>query len=242
MMLLDVTARYHPFEAFLYDSLVAPAVLETLLPFRDMVLATMKETSRILDVGCGGGQLAIEIARARPDLEVTGVDLSSSQLRRAKFRSAAAGARVDFIQASALDLPLPDASFDLVYSVDCLKHWPEKGRGLRECARLLRPGGMLFITEVNRDCTLRQGWNLVSKWRVPLPLRPFFVLPFFLFAAWRSLTVTEARTLAAPLGLEDLVVEPDPDGINWVMRGIKRRGVPEPLPYPMNQGEPPLVA
>lgn len=221
MMLLDVTSRYHPFEAFLYDSLVAPAVLETLLPFRDLVLATMKKNSRILDVGCGGGQLAIEIARARPDLVVTGIDLSSSQLGRAKKRGAAAGAKIDFIRASALDLPLPDASFDLVYSVDSLKHWPEKGRGLGECARLLRPGGMLYITEVNRDCTLRQGWSLVSKWRVPAPLRPFSVLSFFLFAAWRSLTVTEAHTLASPLGLEDVSVEPDPEGINWAMRGTK---------------------
>jgi len=43
-------------------------------------------------------------------------------------------------------------------------------------------------------------------------------------------------------GLEDVTVEPDPDGINWVMQGIKKHLVPERGPSPMNQGEPPPVA
>jgi ubiquinone/menaquinone biosynthesis C-methylase UbiE len=221
MMLLDVTARYNFLVAFLYDYIVAPAALSTMLPFKDTVHTAIKEGFRILDIGCGGGQLAIEIAKAEKDLGVDGVDLSISQLKRAKHRNLKARAKVDFIQASALDLPFPDESYDLVYSVYSLKHWPEKNRGLMECVRIVKPGGMLVITEVNRNCTLRAGIRFVRNWRIPSILRPFSVLPFFLFAVLRSLTVEEARSLAEPLTLNQITIEPDPAGINWTLKAMK---------------------
>ncbi|HVN72759.1 MAG TPA: class I SAM-dependent methyltransferase [Desulfomonilia bacterium] len=223
MVLFDITSRYNSLEAFLYDYLVAPAVFDTLLPFKDTVFAMMKEGSRILDIGCGGGQLAVELAKAKKGLDVTGVDLSISQLRRAKLRSMKAEVKVDFIRASALGLPLPDESIDLVYSVDSIKHWPDRGRGLRECVRVIKPGGMLFISEVNRDCTLGQGMRFVRNWRMPAVLRPFSVLSFFLFAVLRSLTLDEARALAVPLALDDVSVAPDLAGINWTIKAIKPR-------------------
>lgn len=221
MMLLDVTDRYNPFEAFLFDYFVAPAVFNTLASFKNAILGTVQEEGRILDVGCGGGQLAIDLKRTREGLDVTGVDLSMSQLRRAKLRDGKARTNARFIRASALELPFPDESFDLVYSVDCLKHWPDKSKGLMECIRLTRPGGMLLITEVDRDCTLGRGLKFVRNWRVPAVLKPFAIIPFFLFAVLRSLTMEEARALVEPLCLQDVTVEPGPAGINWTLKAIK---------------------
>lgn len=221
MMLLDVTAKYNPFEAFLFDYFVAPAVFETLSLFKETILAAVKEGCRVLDIGCGGGHLAIDLKSTRQGLDVIGLDLSISQLRRAKLRSTKARTNVHFIQASALELPFADESFDLVYSVDCLKHWPDKARGLRECIRLIKPGGMLLITEVNRDCTLRDGLQFVRTWTLPAILKPFAILPFFLFAVWRSLTMEEVRTLVEPLSLQNVTIESESASINWTMKAIK---------------------
>jgi len=221
MVLLDITSRFNSLEAFLYDYIVAPAVLSTMQPFKESLHGNAKEGARILDIGCGGGQLAIEIAKTRKDLGITGVDLSHSQVKRARSRGREAGVKIDFIQASAMDIPFADESFDLVYSVDCLKHWPEKPRGLMECIRLLKPGGMLFITEVNKDCTLGQGLRFVRNWRVPYVIRPFSVLPFFLFAVLRSLTIEKAWSLAEKLPMDEITLEPNADGINWTIRAIK---------------------
>jgi len=221
MVLFDITARFNFLEAFLYDYIVAPAVLANLQPFKETAYNTMKEGYRILDIGCGGGHLAVEIAKAEKSLYLNGVDLSFSQLKRANLRSMKAGLKMDFIQASACDLPFPDGSFDLVYSVDSIKHWPDRLKGLLECVRIVKPGGKLIITEVNRNCTLRQGIQFVRDWRVPAILRPFSVVPFFLFAVMRSLTVQEARSLTDMLSLDEVTIEPDAGGINWTMKAIK---------------------
>ena len=220
-MLLDITARYHPLEAFLFDYIVAPAVFHTLSSFKNTIFAAAKPGWRILDIGCGGGQLAIDLKRTDEGLDITGLDLSISQLRRARTRSMRARAGLRLVQGSALELPFPAESFDLVYSVDCLKHWPDKDKGLRECIRLLKPGGMLLITEVDRGCTLLSGLRFVRRWNVPAVLKPLSLFPFFLFAVWRSLSLEEARSLAQPLPLRDVVVEPGPAGVNWTIKAVK---------------------
>jgi len=223
MMLLDITARYHPLEAFLFDYIVAPAVLSTLSSFKSAILSAAEKGCKVLDIGCGGGQLAIDLKKTDEGLDVTGLDLSISQLRRARSRDAGARAGLHLVQASALELPFPDEAFDLVYSVDCLKHWPDKNKGLRECIRLLRPGGLLLITEVDRECTLQNGLRFVRRWNVPAIFRPLSILPFFLFAVRRSLSTEEARSLAEPLPLEDVVIEPGPAGVNWTLMALKPR-------------------
>jgi hypothetical protein len=90
-----------------------------------------------------------------------------------------------------------------------------------ECIRLIKPGGMLLITEVDRDCTLRHGLQFVRGWNVPAIVKPFSILPFFLFAVLRSLTKEDAYALIEPLPLQDVTIEPGPAGINWTLKAIK---------------------
>jgi tocopherol O-methyltransferase len=100
----------------------------------------------VLDVGCGIGGSSIYLA-GRLQAQVKGITLSPVQAQRARERAQAAGlgARVEFAVANALEMPFPEASFDLVWSLESGEHMPDKHQFLKECCRVLRPGGKLIL-------------------------------------------------------------------------------------------------
>lgn len=127
------------------------------------------------DLGCGAGQLAVELAQAAPELHVTGVDLSNLLLGQALRRAAAAGLthRVDFRTGDVERTPFADASLDLVVSTLSLHHWADPTAILNEVARILRPGGAFVIFDLRRDMAppLYVGLWLVTRYVVPRALR-----------------------------------------------------------------------
>src|SRR6266566_6707457 len=96
---------------------------------------------RVLDVGCGAGSIAKAVKRERPDLDVTGCDLSESALVTA--RADADG--VEFRLATAERLPFEDGTLDFVWIFDVLEHVDDPERVLREVARVLKPGAGFHI-------------------------------------------------------------------------------------------------
>lgn len=100
----------------------------------------------VLELGCGAAQWSISLAKlgAQP----VGLDLSPRQLEHA--REAMATADVDFplVEASAEDVPLDDASFDIVFCDHGAFNFADPMRLVPECARLLRPGGLLAFSMV----------------------------------------------------------------------------------------------
>jgi ubiquinone/menaquinone biosynthesis C-methylase UbiE len=105
------------------------------------------------DIGCGAGQLAIELARQAPDLRVTGVDLAVEMLAQAQALAARAGTsdRVTFRLGSGNRLPFEDHALDLVVSTLSLHHWVDPVGVINEIARVLRPGGAFLIADLRRD-------------------------------------------------------------------------------------------
>ncbi|MFQ5812143.1 MAG: methyltransferase domain-containing protein [Anaerolineae bacterium] len=105
------------------------------------------------DLGCGPGQLVIELARRAPGLHVTGVDLSDEMLAQGQDNARRAGVadRVSFRQGDAQQIPFPDASLDLVVSTLSLHHWSDPVAVLDEIARVLCPGGSFLIFDLRRD-------------------------------------------------------------------------------------------
>jgi len=100
---------------------------------------------RILDAGCGTGEIAFRLAGLYPRAEVLGVDIVETHLSLARSRSEPHGARVRFENRSVYDLGLPDRSFDLVVCRHLLQAIPHPEQVLAELARVTGPGGRLHL-------------------------------------------------------------------------------------------------
>jgi len=105
---------------------------------------------RVLDVGCGGGILAEGMASR--GARVTGIDLGEMPLRVAELHTLETGVEVHYrrISAEALAAEAP-ASFDLVTCMEMLEHVPDPGSIIAACAQLVKPGGEIFFSTLNRN-------------------------------------------------------------------------------------------
>lgn len=100
---------------------------------------------KALDFGCGGGGLTCQIAARF--CEAWGLDLDSQKLNYGEKQAAALGLHnVHFVCYDGRQLPFDNATFDCVFCIDVVEHLPEPGRFLAEFQRVLRPGGLLFIS------------------------------------------------------------------------------------------------
>ncbi len=105
--------------------------------------------ARIADIGCGGGILSEAMARA--GAQVTAIDLAPEALDVARLHALESGLTVDYrlVSAEALADQMP-GQFDAVTCLEMLEHVPDPLSVLRACAGLLKPGGRLFLSTLNR--------------------------------------------------------------------------------------------
>jgi 2-polyprenyl-3-methyl-5-hydroxy-6-metoxy-1,4-benzoquinol methylase len=134
-------------------------------------IRTLLPAESFLDAGCGDGRFLA----ALPDLgplpaRVVGVDIADSILDTARRATAAAGVEAELVRANLERLPLEDAEFDVVVSIQVLEHLLDPAAGVRELARVLRPGGTLLLTTDNRARRLTQVLN-GPRWLVATLLR-----------------------------------------------------------------------
>ncbi len=118
------------------------------LNYIDKAVALKGKT--VLDIGCGGGILSESMAER--GAKVTGIDLGKKALKVAQLHSLESGVAVDYqlISVEALAEKFP-ASFDVVTCLEMLEHVPDPASVVAACAKLVKPGGKVFFSTINRN-------------------------------------------------------------------------------------------
>jgi len=126
--------------------------LHLLNPVRMQFIAARARLAgaRVLDAGCGGGLLTEALAHA--GAEVTGIDMAPGMIEVARLHAAEAGLAIDYrtVAAEGVARATPQA-FDLVTCMEMLEHVPDPAAMTATLAQLLRPGGALFVSTLNRN-------------------------------------------------------------------------------------------
>jgi len=120
---------------------------------------------QLLDVGCGSGQLAL--IAAKDGLDVTGVDIASNLVERARTRAHAEGIQARFQVADAEALPFEDASFDVVVSLIGAMFAPQPDLVADELLRVCKPGGTIAMANWTPQGFVGQMFKTVSKFIAP---------------------------------------------------------------------------
>ncbi|HTP30207.1 MAG TPA: class I SAM-dependent methyltransferase [Anaeromyxobacteraceae bacterium] len=102
----------------------------------------------VLDVGCGTGRLLETVARRWGDAWLTGVDASEAMVAQAQHKHEG-DPKFTFKRGNASALPLEAGSFDVAFSTMSFHHWTDQAAGVREVVRILRPGGLFVLADVD---------------------------------------------------------------------------------------------
>lgn len=106
--------------------------------------------AEVVDIGCGGGILTESMAAA--GASVTGIDMAEAPLAVARLHRHETGLEVDYRQATAEELAGEKAdSFDIVTCLEMLEHVPDPSKVIQSCAELVKPGGHVFFSTINRN-------------------------------------------------------------------------------------------
>lgn len=108
----------------------------------------------ILDIGCGDGQFLHLLGKYIKNIKLTGVDISSIALNKAKKKYS----NINFFKSSSTKIPFPNNSFDTILLVEVIEHLIDIDSTLKEISRLLKPNGYVFITTTD--------FNLLKKIRI----------------------------------------------------------------------------
>ena len=159
--------KFGAIRSFFYERLAEPS-LEPL--HRRIASEIPIERGRLLDIGCGPGNLDRLLAAGRPNLSVVGLDQSEAMIRRAARETRLPS--LEFRRGTVEELPFRE-EFDFVLSVLSFHHWEEPIAGLEAVHRALKSGGRLWIYEADPEASLeelRRDQRPLFGW-LPIPER-----------------------------------------------------------------------
>lgn len=157
---------------------LSPQTMQRLRAIRKMVLEIHDRDEKnprpceVADIGCGAGTQSLFWAELGH--RVHGIDVNAPLVELAKERAASAGYSVDYHVGTALQLPWLDESIDICLAAELLEHVKDWEACLTELTRILRPGGVLFLTTSNKLCPVQQEFNLPAYSWYPALLKRHF--------------------------------------------------------------------
>jgi len=152
--------------------------IQRFVSIRDTVLRVMSsrfdapDVLEVVDIGCGAGTSSIIWSQAGH--RVHGLDVNEPLIELARKRAVEAGSEIDFRVGSATELPWADGSMDVCLVPELLEHVPDWVACINEFSRVLRPGGILFLTTTNKLCPIQQEFNLPLYSWYPGPVKRYF--------------------------------------------------------------------
>ncbi len=150
-LLGDTAERDYARKLRLFNAFAAPELAQAMLGLG------LRDGMRLLDAGCGTGETLLRLRdTAGPHAEICGVDLSAAHVRAARET---AGDSMIVLQGDLLTVPLPAASFDLIWSANTLNHLHDPVAGLRHLATLLRAHGRIAVGQSSLLPELYFAWD-----------------------------------------------------------------------------------
>ena len=170
----------------------------------------------VLDVACGFGGTLAALNDTTASSVLTGVNVDVRQLDICRSIRSRAGNRIALVGADACALPFPDRAFDHAVCVEAMFHFPSRACFLMEAARVLRPGGMLVVTDILLRAPETAPWTGLDG----VLLRDY--------GPWPDLW-TDAATIIAEAAASGLELSEDQD---WTAATLPSYGVISPDPHP----------
>jgi Methylase involved in ubiquinone/menaquinone biosynthesis len=122
-----------------------------------------KRKIKLLDIGCGTGDLIYSISKSHPDWQICGIDISTCMLKQAQEKNSA----FVLCEGNVHQLPYKENMFDIVTNVVSFHHYEKPEKALNEMYRILKPGGILFLIDSIKDprciSILPWYWDYVEK-------------------------------------------------------------------------------
>lgn len=165
------TGSHEDFYKHYENHSISPESLSRFSGIRDMILRIAvrygnRQSMDILDIGCNAGaqaQLWVESGH-----RYRGIDINEPLVQLARRRATEQQLKAEFDVGSATELPYPDATFDVCLLPELLEHVADWTKCLNEAMRVLRPGGLLYISTSNCLCPVQQEFNLpLYSWYPP---------------------------------------------------------------------------
>ncbi len=173
----DHSSHKEFFDYYSKESL-SPQALRRIRSIRAAILRSLEtkggpaQIYQVADIGCGAGTQSLLWAEL--GYQVHGLDVNEPLVRLARERASEAGYTIEFRVGSAAELPWADESMDICIALELLEHVAEWQACLREFTRILRPGGVLFLTTTNKLCPRQLEFNLPLYSWYPAPLKRRF--------------------------------------------------------------------
>ena len=147
-------------------------------------ILTYGRTGKLLDIGTGPGWLLIHLSRLSSSMQLTGIDISSAMVAKARVNMHREGLfeRVTIRKGQADCIPYPAGNFDTVVSTGSIHHWKNTIQGLNEVHRVLKPSGIGLMYDLVSDppgSVLKEAMSEFGKLRVALLWIHSFEEPFY---------------------------------------------------------------